>query len=49
MIKDKQKKAKKEPKLRLLRLPADLDEAVQKRAESQNRSVNSQIVFELSM
>jgi len=38
----------KKAKLRLLRLPDSLDQAIQERAEKENRSVNSQIIHELS-
>ena len=41
------KKAKKEHKLRLLRLSKALDAVLVKRAKQAQRSVNSQIIYEL--
>jgi hypothetical protein len=37
----------KNDKKRLLRLPKKLDEAVEKRADKNNRSFNSQVIHEL--
>lgn len=34
-------------KMRLIRIPKKIDEQLQKRAESNKRSVNNQIVYEL--
>lgn len=34
-------------KTRSIRIPKEVDKQVQKRAKSQGRSINSQIVFEL--
>jgi len=36
------------PKFRLLRLSEALDSQIKKRAKKENRSVNSQIIYELS-
>jgi len=42
------KNSENKPKLRLLRLPAELDQAIKERAKKENRSVNGQIIQELS-
>jgi len=42
------KNSENKPKLRLLRLPAELDAAIKERAKKENRSVNGQIIQELS-
>lgn len=40
-------KQEKNEKTRLLRLPKKLDKAIKERADKNQRSVNSQIIFEL--
>lgn len=41
------KKAKKEDKKRLIRIPLEIDKKLQSRAKRMQRSVNAQIIYEL--